>query len=53
MCAEVSSTYFYVIHHEMGHCQYFLAYNTHQNYFFQVKNYGLDEVFLDDKSYLN
>ena len=37
MCAEVNKNYFYVAHHEMGHCQYFLNYGREQPYFFQVK----------------
>jgi len=36
MCAEVNENYLYVVHHEMGHCQYYLAYNTHQPELFQV-----------------
>lgn len=37
MCAVVSAEYFYVAHHEMGHCQYYLAYNKKQPEIFQVK----------------
>lgn len=36
MCASVTSEYLYVVHHEMGHCQYYLAYNRHQPEIFQV-----------------
>ena len=36
MCAEVNEEYFYVVHHEMGHCHYYLAYNEHQPPLFQV-----------------
>uniref|UniRef100_F6Z092 Angiotensin-converting enzyme n=2 Tax=Ciona intestinalis TaxID=7719 RepID=F6Z092_CIOIN len=30
MCAAVNANYLYTVHHEMGHCQYYLAYNEAQ-----------------------
>uniref|UniRef100_H2Z6E1 Angiotensin-converting enzyme n=1 Tax=Ciona savignyi TaxID=51511 RepID=H2Z6E1_CIOSA len=30
MCAVVNANYLYTVHHEMGHCQYYLAYNEAQ-----------------------
>ena len=26
MCTEITTTDFYVVHHEMGHVEYFMAY---------------------------
>lgn len=36
VCTEVNAEYFYTVHHEMGHCQYYLAYNKAQPELFQV-----------------
>jgi len=48
MCAEVNKNYFYVAHHEMGHCQYFLNYGREQPYFFQKgANPGFHEAIGD------
>jgi peptidyl-dipeptidase A len=30
MCTVVNENYFQVIHHEMGHIEYFMAYNSKQ-----------------------
>lgn len=35
MCGQVNEEDFYVLHHEMGHLYYYLAYN-HQPHLFQV-----------------
>nr|XP_039268156.1 angiotensin-converting enzyme-like [Styela clava] len=48
MCATVSGEYLYVVHHEMGHCQYYLAYNRHQPSLFQSgANHGFHEAIGD------
>lgn len=48
MCAEVNAEYLYVVHHEMGHCQYYLAYNNHQPVLFQAgANNGFHEAIGD------
>lgn len=48
MCASVTSEYLYVVHHEMGHCQYYLAYNRHQPEIFQSgANHGFHEAIGD------
>ncbi|XP_076824071.1 angiotensin-converting enzyme-like isoform X1 [Clavelina lepadiformis] len=48
MCAELNEEYLYVVHHEMGHCQYYLAYNLHQPELFQSgANPGFHEAIGD------
>lgn len=48
MCASVTGEYLYVVHHEMGHCQYYLAYNRHQPALFQSgANHGFHEAIGD------
>lgn len=48
MCASVTSDYLYTVHHEMGHCQYYLAYNRHQPELYQSgANHGFHEAIGD------
>ena len=35
ICTEIDETYFYTIHHEMGHIEYYMAYEKHQPYLYQ------------------
>lgn len=35
MCTQITNDYFYTIHHEMGHVEYYMAYNKKQPYLYQ------------------
>lgn len=44
MCTEVSADYFSIVHHEMGHIQYFMAYSNLPLLFRDGANAGFHEV---------
>jgi peptidyl-dipeptidase A len=35
ICTEMNGDYFYIIHHEMGHVEYFMSYDKKQPYVYQ------------------
>ena len=44
MCTVVNSEYFNIIHHEMGHVEYYMSYRLLPNYFKDGANPGFHEA---------
>ncbi|XP_071477394.1 angiotensin-converting enzyme-like [Diadema antillarum] len=44
MCAEVTMEYLYVVHHEMGHCEYYLQYSDQHVFLRRGANPGFHEA---------
>lgn len=45
MCTKINGENFYVVHHEMGHIEYYMSYDKKQPYHYQeAANGGFDEA---------
>ena len=47
MCTVINGEYFFIIHHEMGHIEYFMSYSNLPTYFKSGPNSGFHEAIGD------